>query len=184
MSSNTGWAVAAGHVDAAVAGDRSAVAALIRATQPEVWRFLAYQVNPREADDLTQETYLRMMGALPRFERRSSFQTWLLVIARRVVVDHIRARERRPAVVADPDWSEVADRAGSDQTGVSELYLLLAGLAPERREALVLTQLLGLSYAEVAEVCGIPVGTVRSRIARARDDLILARSDGRGRAVG
>lgn len=176
--------MAASHVDAAVAGDRTALAALIRATQPEVWRFLAYQVNPREADDLTQETYLRMMSALPRFERRSSFQTWLLVIARRVVIDHIRTRERRPAVLIDADWTDIADRQGSDEIAVTEWHLLLAGLIPERREALVLTQLLGLTYAEAADVCGIPVGTIRSRVARARGDLIAARADSRGQAAG
>ena len=184
VSSNLGWAKAARCVDAAVSGDRSALAALIRATQPEVWRFLAYQVSPHEADDLTQETYLRMVSALPRFEGRSTFQTWLLVIARRVVIDHIRARKRRPPVVPDADWTGIADQAGADEIAVSEWHLLLAGLAPERREALVLTQLLGLSYAEAADVCGIPVGTVRSRIARARDELIAARSDRRGQAAG
>ena len=177
VSSNRGWARASRHVDAAIAGDRSALAALIRASQPDVWRFLAYQTSPGEADDLTQETYLRMMSALPRFEGRSSLQTWLLVIARRVVVDHRRERSRRPRIADDADWSAVADQAGADDTRMSDIQLLIAELSVERREALVLTQMLGLSYAEVAEICDVPVGTVRSRVARARQDLLALDRD-------
>jgi RNA polymerase sigma-70 factor (ECF subfamily) len=165
----TGWALAA------KAGDRAAAAAFIRATQAQVHRFLAHLSHPRDAEDLTQETYLRAMRALPRFAARSSARTWLYAIARRVAADHLRAAGARPRI-ADTDWQVAADAAGGGSRFDERLALrdLIEELAPERRLAFVVTQILGLSYAEAAEVCDCPIGTVRSRVARARDDLVTA----------
>ncbi|MFF0147486.1 sigma-70 family RNA polymerase sigma factor [Amycolatopsis sulphurea] len=163
-------------------GDRAALERWVRETQADVWRFLAHRTSPAEADDLTQETYLRAFGSLPRFAARSSSRTWLLSIARRVVVDRIRARSARPRESATADWQHAAEEqsARSRAAGFEdliELGLLLAGLDDDRREALVLTQFLGLSYAEAAEVSGCPVGTVRSRVSRAREDLLRAQEE-------
>src|SRR5439155_4023206 len=88
----TGFAVAARD------GDADAAARFVRATQVDVWRLCAALGDPGEADDLTQETYLRAFGALPRFGARSGARTWLLAIARRVCADRIRQRRRRPRV--------------------------------------------------------------------------------------
>jgi RNA polymerase sigma-70 factor (ECF subfamily) len=152
-------------------GDRVAEAAFVRATQAEVWRLAAALVDPGTADDLTQETYLRAFRALPAFQARSSARTWLLGIARRACADHLRVVVRRrrleqrlaaEALVATPT-PEPGDGYGSAD--------LIAGLPDERRSAFVLTQLLGLSYAEAAEVESVPIGTIRSRVARARDEL-------------
>ncbi|GAA4004203.1 sigma-70 family RNA polymerase sigma factor [Allokutzneria multivorans] len=167
----TQWALDAG------AGDRAALERFVRATQRDVWRFVAHLSDVRSADDLAQETYLRALGSLHRFAARSSARTWLLSIARRVVVDQVRAAVVRPRTTGGVDWAAEADAAQSRSTAagfedVVELNLLLDGLAGDRREALVLTQVLGLSYAEAAEVCDCPVGTIRSRVARARDDLL------------
>ncbi|GHF42231.1 RNA polymerase sigma-70 factor (ECF subfamily) [Amycolatopsis bartoniae] len=164
----TALALAAGR------GDRAALAEWVRATQPDVWRLLAHLADPDRADDLTQETYLRAFGSLHRFAGRSSSRTWLLSIARRVLVDSIRAAGSRPKLVAQAEWEPVEGARGAGFEDVVELKLLLAGLAPERREILVLTQILGLSYQEAAQVCDCPIGTVRSRIARAREDLLAA----------
>lgn len=162
----TALALAAGR------GDRAALAEFIRATQGDVWRFVAHLAGRDAADDLTQETYLRVLGALPGFEGRSSARTWLMVIARRTVVDRIRHQGARPCLVAmDPDVAE-AHASHSDPTGDLQLAALLGGLVPERRAALVLTQLMGFSYADAAKVCGCPVGTIRSRVARARAELV------------
>jgi RNA polymerase sigma-70 factor (ECF subfamily) len=162
----------------AAAGNRAALAEWVRTTQADVWRLLAHLTDAQRADDLTQETYLRALSSIHRFAGRSSSRTWLLSIARRVVVDHIRATNTRPRLSDVPDWEPIADqRADHRRRGQAgfedlvELNLLLARLDPERREALVLTQILGLSYEEAAQTCGCPVGTIRSRIARARDDL-------------
>ncbi|MEC3979300.1 sigma-70 family RNA polymerase sigma factor [Amycolatopsis sp. H20-H5] len=168
---------------AAGRGDRTALEEWVRATQADVWRFLAHRASPALADDLTQETYLRAFGSLPRFAGRSSSRTWLLSIARRVVVDHIRSVSARPRLSGAEDWQRAAeDRAVRDQGSAGfedliELGLLLDGLDEDRREALVLTQFLGLSYVEAAEVCGCPIGTVRSRVSRAREDLLRARDE-------
>jgi RNA polymerase sigma-70 factor, ECF subfamily len=160
---------------AAKRGERDAAAQFIRATQRGVHRFLAHLVSPREAEDLTQETFLRAMGALPRFAARSSARTWLYSIARRVAADHIRAASSRPRTVTLAGWTEVQEPA--TESRLDEVFVLgrlLDGLDPARREAFVATQVLGLSYAEAAEVCDCPVGTIRSRVARARADLVDA----------
>jgi RNA polymerase sigma-70 factor (ECF subfamily) len=159
---------------AARAGDAAAAARFVRATQAEVWRLCAHLGDRVDADDLTQETYLRAFRALPRFAARSSALTWLLAIARRVCAD--RVRDRRRQVRVDP----IATRTGTEPPAAADvgegvaLLALLAGLEPDQREAFVLTQVVGLSYAEAAEVCGCPVGTIRSRVARARDHLVAA----------
>jgi RNA polymerase sigma-70 factor (ECF subfamily) len=168
---------------AAKAGDRAAAAAFVEMTQQSVRRFLAHLCGPTEADDLAQETYLRALPSLRRFAGQSSGRTWLLAIARNVAADHVRAAVRRPR----PASLEARDagsptprtlRSTAFDDGVA-LRQLLDGLSADRREAFIATQVLGLSYAEAAEVCGCPVGTIRSRVARARDDLIAAYRDER-----
>ncbi|XVS62002.1 RNA polymerase sigma factor SigC [Actinosynnema sp. CA-299493] len=160
-------------------GDRDALERFVRATQRDVWRFVAHLSEVALADDLAQETYARALPSLSRFAGRSSARTWLLVIARRVVVDHIRMAQSRPRLSSGADWAQEADRqtAATGFEDVVELNMLLDALDPDRREALVLTQVLGLPYAEAAEVAGCPVGTIRSRVARARDDLLRATGD-------
>jgi len=154
-------------------GDRAAAARFVRATQPDVWRLAAHLADREVADDLTQETYLRAFRALPRFAGLSSARTWLLVIARRTCADHLRwaMRERRLAPWPDGPVPRLDSTVVPDIADGIALRALLAGLDATRREAFVLTQLVGLSYAEAAEVAGCPVGTIRSRVARAREDL-------------
>ncbi|SDG98154.1 sigma-70 family RNA polymerase sigma factor [Klenkia brasiliensis] len=158
-------------------GDPLAAAALVRATQADVWRLCAHLGDRQSADDLTQETYLRAFGSLHRFAGRSTVRTWLLSIARRTCADAIRSRRRRRLVLVGDD--ELLERTdGADRTGEgAAVDDLLARLHPDRREAFVLTQLMGLPYAEAAEVAGVPVGTIRSRVARARGDLVDALAD-------
>jgi RNA polymerase sigma-70 factor (ECF subfamily) len=156
------------------AGDAAALAAFVRATQSEVWRFTAALVDPGSADDLTQETFLRAFKALPGFEGRSSARTWLLGIARRTCADHLRAVVRRRRLDARLAAQAVTDLPVPDPAHRLGTADLLARLSAERRTAFVLTQVLGLSYAEAAEVEEVPVGTIRSRVARARDELVTA----------
>lgn len=158
-------------------GDADAAADFVRATQPDVWRLCAHLSSRAEADDLTQETYSRAFGALHRFAGRSSARTWLLAIARRVCADAVRSASRTRAVAAEPA------RPDPDPADSITLYALLDALDRERREAFVLTQLVGLSYAEAADVCGCPLGTIRSRVARARDDLVTAFGAGGSRSA-
>ncbi|MCV7092670.1 RNA polymerase sigma factor SigC [Mycobacterium interjectum] len=159
---------------AAARGNERALEAFIKATQQDVWRFVTYLSDAGTADDLTQETFLRAIGAIERFSGRSSARTWLLAIARRVVADHIRHAQSRPrtAAGADPDHFLGGDRHARGFEDLVEVTALIANLTTEQREALLLTQLLGLPYADAAAVCGCPVGTIRSRVARARDALL------------
>jgi RNA polymerase sigma-70 factor (ECF subfamily) len=164
----TVWALAARD------GDPLAQSAFVRATQAEVWRFTAALVDTGVADDLTQETYLRAFRALPAFEGRSSARTWLLGIARRACADHMRALVRRRRLHERLATHRYADASVPDAAGHLDATDLLRRLPEDRRTAFALTQVVGLSYAEAADVEGVPVGTIRSRVARARADLMEA----------
>jgi RNA polymerase sigma-70 factor (ECF subfamily) len=158
---------------AAGAGDQVAVAGFVRRTQPEVWRLCARLGDRAAADDLTQEVYLRALPALSRFRADSSARTWLLQVARHVCADHVRRRTRRRALVERlVRHHDVHDAVAPEPGGAVELDDAVAALDPDRRAAFVLTQVVGLSYAEAAEVCEVPIGTIRSRVARARADLL------------
>jgi RNA polymerase sigma-70 factor (ECF subfamily) len=126
-------------------------------------------VSRDQADDITQDTFLRAYRSLPNFRGDSSSRTWLLSIARRACADAIRTAKRRRRLMSRVEPPE--DQA-PDPAGAVSVEGLLEGLDPDRKQAFVLTQVLGLSYAEAAEVCGCPVGTIRSRVARARSDLV------------
>ncbi|HET6876374.1 MAG TPA: sigma factor-like helix-turn-helix DNA-binding protein [Jatrophihabitans sp.] len=149
-------------------GDAAAATAFVRATQADVWRLCAHLGDVGSADDLTQDTYARAFASLHRFLGRSSARTWLLSIARRVCADAVRSAVRARKLPVE------RERVGPDFAGSVAVRTLITALEPQRREAFVLTQVLGLSYAEAADVCSCPVGTIRSRVARARADLIDA----------
>lgn len=142
----------------------------VQDSYPTVWRICAALAGDTAADDLAQETFLRATRALPQFRGQANHRTWLLAIARRTCIDELRGRyrrERRDQRLADPGSPHVAD--ASDEIATRQL---LSQLEPDRRIAFVLTQLFGLTYEETAHACDCPIGTVRSRVARARDDLI------------
>jgi RNA polymerase sigma-70 factor, ECF subfamily len=154
-------------------GDRLALGAAIRMSQGEVWRLAAHLVGPNEADDVTQDAFLRAWGALPSFRVESSGRTWLLSIARRACVDAVRRQSRRRKLGARLHTEFLA--TGSTSSRVDEVHGLgdiVSRLAPAQREAFVLTQITGCSYAETAELCGVEIGTIRSRVARARAELV------------
>jgi RNA polymerase sigma-70 factor (ECF subfamily) len=156
-------------------GDRDAASAFVRRTQPEVWRLCARLGDRVHADDLTQEVYLRALPALARYRGDASARTWLLQIARHVCADHVRRSTRtRSLLTRLAQRTDRGDAVAAPQTGEVELDDAVSSLEPDRRAAFVLTQVVGLSYAEAAEVCEVPIGTIRSRVARARSDLLAA----------
>ena len=161
---------------AARAGDRAALDELIRGTQADVWRLAAHLVDRASADDVTQEVYLRAVPALASWRGDAPVRVWLLTIARRTCADVLRRRERDRRLLRRLVERPLADQpvAQPSASGEVELQAIVAGLPEDRRVAFVLTQVLGLSYAETAEVCEVPVGTVRSRVSRARDDLVAS----------
>jgi RNA polymerase sigma-70 factor (ECF subfamily) len=153
-------------------GDVAAMAAFVRASQHDVWRFCAYLLDRESADDLAQETFLRAFRTLPSFRGDASAVTWLFTIARRVVAEELNRRCRHGQLIerlAPRVQAEMADPAGH-----VDLQSVISLLPPDRRLAFMLTQVFGLSYGEAAGICGCPVGTIRSRVARARTDLMAA----------
>ncbi|MFN3219438.1 MAG: sigma-70 family RNA polymerase sigma factor [Acidimicrobiales bacterium] len=149
-------------------GNAYALEEFVRRSQPQVRALCRHLGDPDTVDDLTQEVYYRALRSLPRYRNDGPAIGWLLTIARRTCADATRRRVRHrrragsvPAVeeaAHDASWADVAD--------------LVATLDADRRQAFVLTQFVGLSYADAAQVLGCPVGTVRSRVSRARADLI------------
>lgn len=158
--------------EAARLGDRTSLEQLVRASYPAIWRLCAALVDEAAADDLTQETFLRASRALPRFRGGASARTWLFAIARRACMDELRGRYRRTRRDARLRSATTTWAAGGDMCADIVAYEMLAALEPDRRAAFALTQLFSLSYEEAAAVCDCPPGTIRSRVARARQDLI------------
>ena len=156
-------------LDGAVNGDDVALAMLVRRTQPRVWRVCRALGSQGEVEDLVQETYLRAMRSLPSYRRDAPIGAWLASIARNVCADHVRRRSRQRRLLQRLR----TERPQSQHPGPgAALDELLGKLDRERREAFVLTQVSGLSYAEAADAAGCPIGTIRSRVARARADLV------------
>jgi RNA polymerase sigma-70 factor (ECF subfamily) len=164
---------------AAKDGDRRALERFVAETQADVWRVCRYLGDRDVADDLAQETYERAIGSIHRFRGDGSARGWILTIARRTCVDHTRRSTRRrrlgrQATHEATSGSMEGTLVTPDMTGRVDLDDLVATLDPDRRAAFVLTQVLGLHYDEAAEVLGCPIGTVRSRVSRARRDLLGA----------
>lgn len=158
--------------DAAREGDDKALTALLRELQPLVWRLCRAVGSPADPDDLTQDALLAFVRALPRWRGDGSVKAYALVIARRVCIDSVRAAGRQRRLLALVDSQTLApNHIDVDGHDVSDL---LSSIDTDRRDAFVLTQLVGLTYDEVALVLEIPVGTVRSRVSRARADLMSA----------
>ena len=154
-------------VRAARGGDVRAFEDLVRAYQAPVWRFLRHLLGDAElAEDVTQETFVRVHRRLDSFSGRSRFSTWLFQVARNAVIDALRAQSRRerlqllpPTNVASPELSQELDAA-------------LAALDRDLREAILVVEVLGLSYVDGAALLGVPSGTLKSRVHRARERLI------------
>lgn len=127
------------------------------------------------AEDATQQALISIVRALPRFDGRSKFTTWAFRIATNAAIDEVR-RTRRRALPLDDDVLHRTLPPQHDGTSYVDADLdfrsALAGVAVEFREVLVLRHVAGLEYPEIAETLGIPVGTVRSRLARGRAQLV------------
>jgi RNA polymerase sigma-70 factor (ECF subfamily) len=157
-------------LDAACEGDDRAVAELVRLTQPSIWRLCESLGSPAEPADLVQETFERALRSMHGFRGEAPVRAWLLSIARHVCADAVRRAQRQRRLVDRISRFVAVDAAvpAADRS----LDDLVDRLEGSRREAFVLTQQLGLSYEEAAEVLGCPVGTIRSRVSRARSDLL------------
>lgn len=158
----------------AAAGDGDAFASLCRALSDDVWRYCCAVTGSRElAREAAQETFVRAVAAIRRFRGDGPVRVWLLVLARRACAEVLR-RERRAPV---PSLVR-SDVAAADETGRVDIEELIDGLPAPLRQAFVLTQVLGLSYERAAEVGECRVGTIRSRVYRARARLVAAYEGG------
>jgi RNA polymerase sigma-70 factor, ECF subfamily len=156
-------------VERAQHGDDVALGTLVQATQPMVWRLCRALGDPADVDDLVQETFVRAMTGLHAYRSDAPFAAWLLTIARRTCADHVRRATRRRRL---GERLRQTHHEESERLETRELLDLVEHLEPERRLAFVLTQVTGLGYEEAAALCGCPVGTIRSRVARARAELL------------
>ena len=155
-------------------GDDAALERFVRATQHDVASLCRYLGDPDSVDDLVQETYQRAFVSLHRFRASGPAKHWLLTIARRTCADAARRRVRRRRL--DQRVTTMAqdlDERPVDSSA-AELDELLLLLDDDRRAAFVLTQLNGLRYDEAAAVLDVPIGTIRSRVSRAREQLLTA----------
>jgi RNA polymerase sigma-70 factor (ECF subfamily) len=169
-------------VAAAQAGDRQALDALLRRHYDRihaVCRRIAG--SSRDADDAAQEAMISIVRGLPRFDGRAQFSTWIYRIATNAALDELRRRRRRPglAVVDDeghpPEIVDpLAERTVEASVDRLSIDAALAALPEDFRVAVVLRDVGDLDYAEIAEALGVPVGTVKSRIARGRSQLAAA----------
>jgi RNA polymerase sigma-70 factor, ECF subfamily len=156
-------------IRAAAAGDLAAFERLVRAYQEPVWRFLRRLLGDAGgAEDVAQETFLRVFRRLPTFMFEARFSTWVFQIARNAGVDELRSRQRRIrlASLAPPPTAAVGMTEAR-----AEIDAALASLPVDLREAILLIEVLGLRYHEVARVLGVPEGTVKSRVFSARSRL-------------
>jgi RNA polymerase sigma-70 factor (ECF subfamily) len=154
-------------IRAAAAGDRRAFESLVREHQTTVVRFVRHLVGDAYAEDVAQETFIRVHRRLGTYAYRSRFTTWLLQIARNAAIDELRGRARRErlTLVAPPP----APPSSPDVR--AELHAALASLSPTIVEALVLVEVFGYGYEDVGKVLGVPTGTVKSRVFQARRKL-------------
>lgn len=129
---------------------------------------LAITGRPAAADDIAQAAFVRAFAALDRFDSDRPFAPWLHRIVVNGALDHLRA-ERRLVPVADPPEPPPGD--GSGDAADADALAALARLSPERRAVVVLRHLLDYRPPEIAEILGLPVGTVNSRLARALAEL-------------
>ena len=148
-------------------GDRQALAGLVGHWHEPLWRYVRRMTGAADtADDVTQQAWAAALTALPRLRQPERFAPWLFTIARRAVLDQQRQRYGAPGALAD-DPADERDTVGG-LLDRAELDDGLADLPPVEREVLELFHLRDLSLQECAEVLGTPVGTVKSRLFRAR----------------
>jgi RNA polymerase sigma-70 factor (ECF subfamily) len=161
--------------------DQAAWDTIVRLYRRKVFN-IAYTFVGRhdEAEDLTQDVFLKVFKSLRTFDRRANFSTWLVSVSRNLCIDHYRSvRRERESINPDVDVVTLARPTGGDsplvalerRDRVALLRTALDTLAPALRTAIMLRDIQELSYQEIAETLGVPEGTVKSRINRGRTEL-------------
>src|SRR3954463_2398998 len=164
------------YVQATLRGDLRAFEALVERHRDVVVRVAARIAGREEAEDVSQDAFLRAFHRLGRYRADASFRAWLLQIAHNAAVDHISRRRPEPVEDVAEDPEQAVARLPADglesRERIARRERKLRGLSPEARAALVLRDIEGLSYEEIADITQAPLGTVKVRLFRARRDLI------------
>jgi RNA polymerase sigma-70 factor (ECF subfamily) len=161
-------------------GNEAAFGIIVTTYQKPVFNYVLRLTGDRTlAEDLTQEVFMRVFQGLPRFSLRSKFTTWLFQVTKNRVLDELRARERRPHVVValeDLPTLEVLDRPFEEGETIDALWRAVHELNPDLKMALLLRDIVGLPYNEIADTLEITLATVKWRIFTARKEVQLALS--------
>jgi RNA polymerase sigma-70 factor, ECF subfamily len=156
-------------------GDERAFSLIVRAYEVPVFNYVLRLVGDRSlAEDLTQEVFLRVFQGLPRFSHRSKFTTWLFQVTKNRVLDELRARERRPQTVVaieDAPHLELVDPPVERQETIDAVWRAVRDLNPDLKMALLLRDVAGLPYNEIADSLEITLATVKWRIFKAREEV-------------
>ncbi|MDH4346460.1 MAG: sigma-70 family RNA polymerase sigma factor [Thermoleophilia bacterium] len=156
-------------------GDERAFTTIVRAYERPVYNYVLRLVGDRAlAEDLTQEVFLRVYQGLPRFSARSRFTTWLFQVTKNRVLDELRAIERRPrAVVCLDDIAplEAVDQPLERTETIDAVWRAVEALNVDLKMALLLRDVVGLSYTEIADSLEITLATVKWRIYKAREEV-------------
>jgi RNA polymerase sigma-70 factor, ECF subfamily len=159
-------------------GDERAFSLIVRAYEVPVFNYVMRLVGDRAlAEDLTQEVFIRVFQGLPKFSLRSKFTTWLFQVTKNRVLDELRASERRPrALVAIDDAPplEVVDAPVEQVEMIQALWSAVEELNTDLKMALLLRDVVGLSYNEIADSLETTLATVKWRIFKAREEVQLA----------
>ena len=172
-----------GLVGAARGGDLGAFEDLVRLYQGHVWRLALHLLHdPDLASDATQEAFVRAYRFLPRYRGDSRFSTWLFSIARNCALDEARKATRRRRIA---NRAEAEPLPAHRDVGVGvEVREAVASLPLDLREPVVMIDMFGISYKEVAAILKAPEGTIKSRVHRAREMLVQSLSPRSGEDAG
>jgi RNA polymerase sigma-70 factor, ECF subfamily len=167
-------------VDRAKAGSEEAFTALVGLYQERIWRIVSRILRDEDlALEVTQETFTRALCALPRFDFRAKFSTWLISIARNAAFDIYRSRKSRGPHVSIDDHPDLFTNDSTKDPGVAvadeelaeKVRKAMTRLNPRHRMLLTLREYEDMQYEDIAKVLGVPVGTVESGLHRARKRL-------------
>ena len=156
-------------------GDERAFALILRAYETPIFNYVYRTVGDRAlAEDLTQEVFVRVLNGLPKFSLRCKFTTWLFQVTKNRVLDELRARERRPQTVVaieDAPRLELVDPPVERQETIDAVWRAVRELNPDLKMALLLRDVAGLPYNEIADSLEITLATVKWRIFKAREEV-------------
>jgi RNA polymerase sigma-70 factor (ECF subfamily) len=158
-------------------GDREAFASIVRAYETPIYNYIVRLTGDRSlAEDLTQEVFVRVFNGLPKFSLRCKFTTWLFQVTKNRVLDEIRARDRRPSGLSFDDVPpiEIFDQPAERSETINAIWRAVEELPTDLKMALLLRDVVGMPYNEIADSLEITLSTVKWRIFKAREEVQLS----------